>query len=138
LDIEVEITGKYTNWGVSLSTYGVDPIGSGDARDPKRPGKTRLSHCIQELTGVYYQLRKTPGPKSKMNASRSLWNRGPLFVTNDEGHAQSKLSDCDLAQRFCGAGDADSFAEIFRRHRRPVYSACLAFLGQSAAAEDAT
>src|ERR1035441_10349785 len=48
------------------------------------------------------------------------------------------LPDEELAQRAGQAGDNGCFAELFARHRKPVFYACRGFFSDSQAAEDAT
>ena len=46
-------------------------------------------------------------------------------------------NDKDLAQR-AGAGDAEAFEQLYRRHFRRVYALCLRMLGDPTLAEDLT
>ena len=72
-----------------------------------------------------------------MDAFPNLWNRGSSSVKEDEEQSPDGLADSELVRRFCETGEAECFAELFRRHRLQIYSACRAFLGDSGAAEDA-
>ena len=50
---------------------------------------------------------------------------------------QKATNDKDLAQK-AGAGDADAFEQLYRRHFRRVYALCLRMLGDPTLAEDLT
>ena len=48
------------------------------------------------------------------------------------------LSEGELIRLFREGGDDAGFAELFRRHRPLIYGGCLAFLRNTAEAEDLT
>lgn len=48
------------------------------------------------------------------------------------------ITDLDLVIRFRETGDAQSFTELFVRHRKRVYLACLRFFSDVGTAEDVT
>ena len=49
-----------------------------------------------------------------------------------------RMSDESLVEQFQASGDGKYFEEIWRRHAQAVFSRCLRFLRNSAAAEDLT
>jgi RNA polymerase sigma-70 factor, ECF subfamily len=48
------------------------------------------------------------------------------------------VPDEEIVRRFQETGDNDSFAELFARYRKRVFSACRAFFAEGGLAEDAT
>jgi RNA polymerase sigma-70 factor (ECF subfamily) len=58
-------------------------------------------------------------------------------VVTAEAKKRKEPTDFELAQK-AGAGDADAFEQIYRRHFRRVYALCLRMLGDPTRAEDMT
>jgi RNA polymerase sigma-70 factor (ECF subfamily) len=64
-------------------------------------------------------------------------NKRNASVVTAEAEKRKGPTDFELAQK-AGAGDADAFEQIYRRHFRRVYALCLRMLSDPTRAEDMT
>jgi RNA polymerase sigma-70 factor (ECF subfamily) len=85
-----------------------------------------------------WRQRWASSPPIPIFGLASLWNFRILSVNKKGQELTATVPDLELVLRFRETADADCFTELFFRHRKRVYLACLRFFPDVGTAEDVT